>query len=105
MLVVESVVPGGPADGVLEPGDVLVRLQGQVITSTVQRICVPFRQHVLSSDFLSNSVSCLVVASNCEAAVQRELNDPGAMFAYSNPNMAGRLLDPILGLPMGKCQR
>lgn len=24
MLVVESVVPGGPADGVLEPGDVLV---------------------------------------------------------------------------------
>lgn len=27
MLVVESVVPGGPADGVLEPGDVLVRLQ------------------------------------------------------------------------------
>jgi hypothetical protein len=33
MLVVESVVPGGPADGVLEPGDVLVRLQGQVHTS------------------------------------------------------------------------
>ncbi|EIE24624.1 DegP-type protease [Coccomyxa subellipsoidea C-169] len=31
MLVVESVVPGGPADGVLEPGDVLVRLQGQVV--------------------------------------------------------------------------
>lgn len=30
MLVVESVVPGGPADGVLEPGDVLIRLQGQV---------------------------------------------------------------------------
>lgn len=34
MLVVESVVPGGPADGVLEPGDVLVRLQGQVHTSS-----------------------------------------------------------------------
>jgi hypothetical protein len=28
MLVVESVVPGGPADGVLEPGDVLVRASG-----------------------------------------------------------------------------
>jgi S1-C subfamily serine protease len=30
MLVVESVVPGSPADGVLEPGDVLVRVGGQV---------------------------------------------------------------------------
>ncbi|KAL4420764.1 hypothetical protein ABPG75_010420 [Micractinium tetrahymenae] len=32
MLVVESVVPGGPADGQLEPGDVLVRLNGQIVT-------------------------------------------------------------------------
>ncbi|MCH89003.1 protease Do-like 7-like, partial [Trifolium medium] len=32
MLVVESVVPGGPADKHLEPGDVLVCVNGQVIT-------------------------------------------------------------------------
>ncbi|KAK9843749.1 hypothetical protein WJX81_004878 [Elliptochloris bilobata] len=32
MLVVESVVPGGPACDALEPGDVLVRLQGAVTT-------------------------------------------------------------------------
>ncbi len=32
MLVVESVVPRSPADGVIEPGDVLVRVDGQVVT-------------------------------------------------------------------------
>ncbi|WJX32217.1 Protease Do-like 7 [Trifolium repens] len=32
MLVVESVVPGGPVDKHLEPGDVLVRVNGQVTT-------------------------------------------------------------------------
>ncbi|KAK8694381.1 hypothetical protein V6N13_071935 [Hibiscus sabdariffa] len=32
MLVVDSVVPGGPAHNHLEPGDVLVRVNGEVIT-------------------------------------------------------------------------
>lgn len=32
MLVVESVVPGGPSDGVLEPGDVVVRLGGAIVS-------------------------------------------------------------------------
>ncbi|XP_068642397.1 protease Do-like 7 [Aristolochia californica] len=32
MLVVDSVVPGGPAHTHLEPGDVLIRVNGQVIT-------------------------------------------------------------------------
>ena len=37
MLVVESVVPGGPADGQLEPGDVLVGGQGGASFGTVLR--------------------------------------------------------------------
>lgn len=32
MLVVESVVPGSMSDGVLEPGDVLVRINGEIVT-------------------------------------------------------------------------
>lgn len=32
LLVVEATVPGSPAEGVLEPGDVLVRIQGQVVS-------------------------------------------------------------------------
>jgi hypothetical protein len=39
MLVVESVVPGSAADGVLEPGDVLVRVGGQVSGFSF-RLCV-----------------------------------------------------------------
>jgi S1-C subfamily serine protease len=35
MLVVGEVVPGGPADGVLQPGDVLVRVQGRLVTDFV----------------------------------------------------------------------
>ena len=32
MLVVDSVVPGGPSDGALQPGDVLIRLNGEFIS-------------------------------------------------------------------------
>lgn len=32
MLVVESIVPGGCAEGLLEPGDVVIRVQGRVVT-------------------------------------------------------------------------
>jgi S1-C subfamily serine protease len=32
MLVVSEAVPGGPGDGVLQPGDVLVRVQGRLVT-------------------------------------------------------------------------
>jgi len=35
MLVVRETVPGGPADGVLQAGDVLVRLNGELITTFV----------------------------------------------------------------------
>lgn len=33
VLAVEEVVPGGPADGALEPGDVVVRMNGEMITT------------------------------------------------------------------------
>lgn len=33
MLTVESVLPGGPADGKLQPGDAVVRLNGEIVTA------------------------------------------------------------------------
>lgn len=35
MLVVHKTVPGGPGDGVLRPGDVVVRLQGQAVADFI----------------------------------------------------------------------
>ena len=32
MLVVNEVLPGGPADGTLQPGDVLVRVNGKLVS-------------------------------------------------------------------------
>ena len=32
----EQVLPGGPADGMLEPGDVLVEVNGKVVTSFLE---------------------------------------------------------------------
>lgn len=33
MLMVESVLPGGPADGKLQPGDAIIRLNGNIVTA------------------------------------------------------------------------
>lgn len=50
MLVVESVVPGSPADGVLEAGDVLIRLNGQVGPSGANALpCMHFARVVYES--------------------------------------------------------
>lgn len=35
MLVVDQVVPGGPADGHIEPGDVIMRVQGELVTTFI----------------------------------------------------------------------
>ncbi|CAI5504598.1 unnamed protein product [Closterium sp. Naga37s-1] len=39
LLVVDSLVPGGPADGILESGDVLVRVNGKVCAGQRQGVC------------------------------------------------------------------
>jgi len=36
MLVVESVIPGSPADKQLEAGDILLRVQGVIVTHFLQ---------------------------------------------------------------------
>jgi S1-C subfamily serine protease len=35
MIVVQEIVPGGPADGVLEPGDVVLRVQGELVNAFI----------------------------------------------------------------------
>lgn len=50
MLVVESVVPGGPAHQHLEPGDVLVRVNGEIVT-----------QFLRLETLLDDTVGCTMV--------------------------------------------
>ena len=33
MIVIDQVVPGGPAEGLLQPGDILTRVEGKLVTS------------------------------------------------------------------------
>jgi S1-C subfamily serine protease len=35
MIVVDEVVPGGPASGLLEPGDIVIRIDGELVTAFV----------------------------------------------------------------------
>ncbi|THG16797.1 hypothetical protein TEA_022006 [Camellia sinensis var. sinensis] len=53
MLVVDSVVPGGPAHNLLEPGDVLVRINGDVITQFL-------KMETLLDDSLDQKIKLLI---------------------------------------------
>lgn len=63
MLVVDSVVPGSPCDGVIEAGDVLVEVNGTVVT------------HFLALEEMLDDAAAAAAAA---AQQQRQLSSAGA---------------------------
>ena len=53
-LTVEQVIPGSPADGKLEPGDILVRINGELITEfrPYRTQVMPFFSNLLPEEHL-----------------------------------------------------
>ncbi len=86
MLTVESVVPGGPADGRLEPGDVLVRLGGAVVAGFLP-------MEAALDDAVGRRVAVCVERGGVPLAFDIEARRPAGLASPCRP-------PPPVGLPL-----
>ncbi|CAL5366495.1 unnamed protein product [Camellia sinensis] len=84
MLVVDSVVPGGPAHNLLEPGDVLVRINGDVITQFL-------KMETLLDDSLDQKIKLLIERGGTPLTV--DLVSTGSRNCNGIEESQGKLLN------------
>ncbi|GMP27474.1 hypothetical protein CsSME_00003449 [Camellia sinensis var. sinensis] len=88
MLVVDSVVPGGPAHNLLEPGDVLVRINGDVITQFL-------KMETLLDDSLDQKIKLLIERGGTPLTVDLVVQDLHLITPDYFLEVSGAVIHPL----------
>ncbi|XP_076901574.1 protease Do-like 7 isoform X1 [Bidens hawaiensis] len=88
MLVVDSVVPGGPACKHLEPGDVLVRMNGEVITQFL-------KMETLLDDSVGQNVELEFERGGTSLTVQLVVEDLHSITPNYFLEVSGAIIHPL----------
>ncbi|XP_030461148.1 protease Do-like 7 isoform X2 [Syzygium oleosum] len=88
MLVVDSVVPGGPAHKHLEPGDVLIRVNGEVITQFL-------KMETLLDDSVDHKIELLIERGGIPATVNLLVQDLHSITPDHFLEVSGAVIHPL----------
>ncbi|XP_022727838.1 protease Do-like 7 isoform X2 [Durio zibethinus] len=88
MLVVDSVVPGGPAHNHLEPGDVLVRVNGEVITQFL-------KLETLLDDSFDQKIELQIERGGTPLSVQLVVQDLHSITPAHFLEVSGAVIHPL----------
>nr|XP_043614725.1 protease Do-like 7 isoform X2 [Erigeron canadensis] len=88
MLVVDSVVPGGPAHKHLEPGDVLVRINGEVLTQFL-------KMETLLDDCVGKNVELELERGGTSLTVQLAVEDLHSITPNYFLEVSGAVIHPL----------
>lgn len=88
MLVVDSVVPGGPAHKQLEPGDVLVRMNGEVITQFL-------KMETLLDDSVDQTIELQIERGGTSLTVNLRVQDLHSITPDYFLEVSGAVIHPL----------
>ncbi|PSS35018.1 Protease Do-like [Actinidia chinensis var. chinensis] len=88
MLVVDSVVPGGPGHKLLEPGDVLVRINGDVITQFL-------KMETLFDDSVDQKIELQIERGGTPLTVELVVQDLHSITPDSFLEVSGGVIHPL----------
>uniref|UniRef100_A0A0D9VK47 PDZ domain-containing protein n=1 Tax=Leersia perrieri TaxID=77586 RepID=A0A0D9VK47_9ORYZ len=88
MLVVDSVVPEGPAHKFLEPGDVLVRMNGEVVTQFLT-------METLLDDSVGREIDLLIERGGTPLTVKLEVEDLHSITPNHFLEVSGAVIHPL----------
>ncbi|KAG5528098.1 hypothetical protein RHGRI_028887 [Rhododendron griersonianum] len=88
MLVVDSAVPGGPAQHLLQPGDVLVRVNGKVITQFLE-------METLLDDSVDHKIELQIERGGTPFTVDLPVQDLHSITPDSFLEVSGAVMHPL----------
>ncbi|XP_047324896.1 protease Do-like 7 isoform X2 [Impatiens glandulifera] len=88
MLVVHSVVPGGPAQKLLEPGDILVRMNGDVLTQFL-------KMETLLDDSVDKKIELQIERGGTQMTVELMVQDLHSITPAYFLDVSGGVIHPL----------